>query len=227
MPLVIRCLLLCVLLWAALPLAGQVAALRAYAEAQYGSDDRLVRGRTYYLAHPGAMGHPFLMEEWTASRLEVADAVFEGVWLRYDLTTQELILRKTDAAGVQTWIVLSPTVVTAFELGAQRFLSLAGPAGSYAGQVYLGRDSLLICYRKTFLRQYSAVTPQGAYGDTEQRVYLLRDQVWLPIAGRRDLLACYAGRRAAIKTYWRQQRLHFDRLDAPHWRALLEYCEQE
>jgi hypothetical protein len=128
---------------------------------------------------------------------------FEDINLKYDIFKDEL-LTPADTGGM---LQLNKEMVDSFSVSFQsnnyRFIrikrdSLNGPAG-YFNVLYKGKTCLCLKY----VKKIDKLTDEGPFGKFYQfsKLYFLKDNVFFPISGERDLINVMSDKRALIKNF--------------------------
>ena len=121
-------LLLCM----ALPSLGQEAGGKddpSFAELvdrAFGQDQELVNGLQYYNHHPKSMGTPYLLDGFVRQGwVSIRGVIYNPVWLRYDIHSQQVEVEYTTLNGADNQVVLVSDRVDHFQMGEYFFRNLS------------------------------------------------------------------------------------------------------
>lgn len=112
----------------------------------YGQDQDLVNGMQYYNHHPKSMGNPYLLDGFIhQGAVSIRGAVYNGVWLRYNIFSQQVEVEYSTLYGADNQVVLVGDRIDYFRIGEYLFRNerLNGE-GKQFYQV-IGSDRML-CY---------------------------------------------------------------------------------
>lgn len=210
-----------------------VKSLFQYAESVYGPNDLLVNGVAYKPDHIQAESHPyFLSEEWQRGMVISNGRAFKEVDLKYNIVSDELVLRAAIKTGAISFIVLNPKLVDAFEIGGHFFVNLPkqhqieSPA-PFLELVYEGRQLFLIMHKKLFSAHYTERTPSGIFSKEKKTSYIFDNQQLYKVNNRRSLLKYFKSIKPALRKYMRKNRIRYHKADPHQLNQLMKFCEDE
>jgi hypothetical protein len=92
----------------------------------YGQDQELVNGMQYYNHHPRSMGNPYLLEGFVhQGSVTIRGVVYNNVWLRYDIHSQQVEVEYRTLNGADNQVVLVGDRVDQFWIGEHFFRNLS------------------------------------------------------------------------------------------------------
>jgi hypothetical protein len=101
---------------------GAVTGYARLVNQAYGQDQELVNGKQYYNRHPRSMGHPYLLEGWVhQGSVTLRGKVYEDIWLRYDIESQQVEVEYRTMNGGDNQVVLVNDRVDEFSIGEYYF----------------------------------------------------------------------------------------------------------
>lgn len=155
-------------------------------------------------------GNQFLFSnDFLPGSLTIGGKSFEEIHLKYDIFKDEL-LTPSDTGGM---LQLNKELVDSFSISFQnntyRFIrikgdSLNGPAG-YFNVLYKGKTSLCLKY----LKKIDKLADEGKFDKFYQftRLYFVKDNVFFPISGERDLIKVMSDKKALVKNFISKKKL--------------------
>jgi hypothetical protein len=173
-----------------------------------------IEGTAYY-------GSP----EWQKGTVVFRQVLYADVYLKYDLVTDELVIRHPNHYSSVT--LFSPRVGS-FTLGDKRFVNLAASGDLENGfyeELSTGRVSL---YGKHSKRIEQTVTPTGVEEKFSGKLdyYLLKDGKYYRIRKEKTLLDLLPDKKAAIKGWLKTSGISYKRDPESALKKIADYYNQ-
>ena len=198
-------------------------------EGQDPSDIRLLlNGRIWYNKYSGVIGHPyFLTDKFLKGSVIYNGRKFTGIDIRYDLISDELILR-TESHPI---IIMNKEMVDSFSLnfensdyhiinsGNQMNSSMQG----YVCILYNGPSTLYVKYLKKILPQ----AVDGRYDQIFQEhfIYVRQGSEIIPVEGKKKLLSLLDYKKTELRNFYKKNRIRISRKDPGTFIPLLKYYD--
>jgi hypothetical protein len=202
-----------------------------YFDKLYKVDPRLVNGDFYQIPLISlAVGHPFFMgTEWKNGSLEMDGVDFDNLLLRYDISTDQVILNSADFTNAAIQLVLKKDLIGQFTMNGYTFEPYPEDDpfnGRRFCQVYFNGDKIdLLILRSKKLK----VTPTGLsefeYQLNEEIKIRFNDEL-IPYRGRKSLMRIFPDLKQELKTYLRNNKLKMRRMSLPEHGRYISYCNQ-
>lgn len=186
-------------------------AIQEHFDLIYKIDPRLISGDLYQPTMSIADGHPFFINsDWKKGSVIVDGIQFDNLLLRYDISSNELILNTRNITSLNLQLILKNDHVSFFNMGDHSFRHLPGKNqfyGSYFCEVLAQGEIDLLLLRTKNLKiigsdlNYSYQTNQYEYLVLNEKVYRYR--------GRRTLFKLYPDLKAELRDFIKINRLKF------------------
>lgn len=205
--------------------------LKALSDSVYGSDNELVNGEIYYQKSLYADGTPFYLgDEWLKGSVKVNGKIHDNLFLKYNIETDQLILKASTKNGTTNAIVLNAPFIDYFYLRDNLFensthLENIELKSQYFHKIYEGDFIFLAIYKKTFVNDYNVKTPYGKYSNLTANHYILDSGGLVKISSKKSILAYSEGKEKDIKKYLKSERVKFKKMNDSQWHDLMEYID--
>ena len=196
------------------PLTGESESLRsliAFTDSVYGSDIRLVNGRTYQPPHQGAAGHPyFLGQEWMEGSVIACGKQFNSLLLQYDIFGDHLICINRSADGSVSRIQLNKEYISGFSIRGRRFVTLSREEISellhphYFEALVIDKVSLLTRWEKKFEKADVENFPYGRFSSVNKSICIQKEGKLIKISNRSSVLKCLADKKPELKRFMKE-----------------------
>ncbi len=202
------------------------------ADSILGADDELINGVIYIQENLFASGHPFFLNsEWQEGSITVNSEKHDGLFLKYNINTDELILRAERKRGGTPVITLNNEFINIFYIGDKYFVNsmsfdVKGIQTDFVEQVYLGSFAFYVSYSKLFNNDYNNKTPYGSYAKTTVSYYLLQNDVITNIASKKALFKYFEPHKKDIKKFMKRNKIKYNKASSGQLRDLMHYCDQ-
>ena len=202
------------------------------ADSILGADDELINGVIYIQENLFASGHPFFQSsEWQSGSVTVNGEKHDGLFLKYNINTDELILRAERKRGGTPVITLNNEFIDDFYMGDRYFVNsmsfeVKGIQTDFVEQVYLGSFAFYVSYLKLFKNDYNNKTPYGSYAKTTVSYYLLQNDVITNIASKKALFNHFEPYKKDIKKFMKRNKIKYNKASSGQLRDLMQYCDQ-
>ena len=194
-------------------------------------DPLLVNGRIYRLFKPKAQSDPFLFStSWHPATVYVKGQIFPNRQVKYDIYQDALILKIQNATANYDQIRLNGSFVDSFLMADNRKfihsrnLRFSDLNVNYVEMIASGRISMIRTYKKGFIEIYNNFTPQGSYGDTNSKEYLIQTGQLINVSNRRLYLRAFGDNKRAIRKYMRKNDIVYRKATKNQLINLMNYC---
>jgi hypothetical protein len=199
------------------PLTGESESLRsliAFTDSVYGSDIRLVNGRTYQPPHLGAAGHPyFLGQEWLDGSVIACGQQFNSLLLQYDILGDYLIYIDRSADGSVSRIQLNKEYISGFSISGHRFVTISREEVSellnphYFEALVIDKVSLLTRWEKKFEKSDVENFPYGRFSSVNKTICILKEGMLIKISNRSSVLKCLADKKPELIRFMKENNI--------------------
>lgn len=210
-----------------------VEILRAESDSVFRTYDELVNGRVYYQKNLYAANHPFFLSyDWIASDIMINGTTHQNEFLKYNIETNELILRAKLSNGSISPIVLNNGFVDSFLMYGHLFVqtdSLLKKQSGYdlAELIYAGDFSFYATYQKKFITDYNTKTPYGKYSAASENYFLEENGTVTKINNAKALVRYFEADGLDIRKTMKKLKFKFGKANKNQWIELLQYCDRE
>lgn len=176
----------------------------------YKDDQTLFNGRVWRNKYYKVREDQFLYSKvYMSGSVSIDGTTFRNVNLLYDIYSDEIITHTPNGSFLQ----LNKEAVDSFSIifeNTRRYFfrtdvdSVKGYKG-YLNKLYSGKSSLYVKYKK----EIELLAVDRKYDEFYQthKVFLVKDSVINPVAGKRDLLLLLGDEKAVVKSYIKKNRL--------------------
>jgi hypothetical protein len=196
----------------------------------YRSSDLLNLGEIYQPEHVYAKGHPyFITDDYTMAAVTVSNTTFEGIKARYNIVTDQLIIKAKVDSGLLVSMVTKNDWINSFTINNHLFVNLnkiyPGKAvQGYCEQVYKKDNSFYIKYKKKFIDTYDNNTPEGFFSGARINKYIYVNGVFIPVNKKKDLFKLYSDKKS-IKKYLRTNKINYSKASSDQLKMLMQFCD--
>jgi len=197
----------------------------------YGTNDVLINGQKYIPGHFLADGHPYFPDEiWSKGSLIINRTLFDQVDLLYNSEIDKVILRTRVSSGDTIFVELNNQKVDEFTIGDHTFilLTLPGfemPASGFYEVVYNGNFRFLIKHQKSFIPDYSKISPNGHFSKLNSTNYILKDEQLVKVINKKSFLNYFSPNDKSIKTFMKKNKINYSKANQSAMKLLLKYCD--
>lgn len=209
----------------------KVENLKKQADSVYGTSHELVNGEIYYQSNLYAKGNPFfLSNDWLEGSVLINGTEYKNVFLKYNIETDQLILRPTLKNGMSTAIVLNSSFVESFLLADNLFIN-SEPFGSkelksvFVNQIYNGSFSFLASYKVIFISDYKEKTPYGKYSDMAKSYFIYDKGELIKIASKKALFGYFETYKKDIKKFMKKEKIRYKKANPSQWKGLMKFID--
>ncbi|MBT3242605.1 MAG: hypothetical protein HN352_05610 [Bacteroidetes bacterium] len=194
----------------------------------YKTDSRLVSGEYYQIPIMNtATGHPFFIDQsWKTGTIVIDGIIFNELPLRYDISSNELILSTIDFTNSYLQIKLKKHNIEYFTLNDKLFKPFKKDTLQtdplFYEELVNGKISLLLLKTKT-LKISSGALSDYRY-QTSQKKFLSINNKLFSYKGKRSLYKLFPEFKEAIKTYSRQKKIRLRPKKMSGHIELINYC---
>lgn len=206
-----------------------VLSWKSYFEQLYGTDYNLLNGTRYVNLYPTANGHPFLGDDvFFKGNIVISGKVYRDVDIKYDISSQEIILQYPHFSGNTDKIILNREFIDEFILDGKLFRKFRFPdtePGFYQ-VVARGEISCLYYWKKDLLKGISSQN-FFTYSPEQKKSYLLIDKKIISFRGRRSFIKAFPELyHKEILSFIKSNKIDFRNAADAEIRSLMVYCNQ-
>lgn len=198
----------------------------------YGSSQLLNSGTLYHPENVQAKGHPyFVTDDYTPASLRVSNTSFENVKARYNIVTDQLIIKAELDSGVLVSMVTRQDFINSFTINDHRFVNMTRQyprstvVKGYCEEVFNRRHGFFIKYKKEFVRNFDFDNPNGFYSTVKTENYFYDKGEFLLIKNRRDFLKLFQNKKD-IKKYMHNNKIRFSTASPSQLNKLMQFCDE-
>lgn len=197
----------------------------------YGSSDELNNGKTYLPEHPLARGNPFYDDRSKISgTIYIKGNKYQGQVLGYDIAEERVILNVFQKSGAQFEIELDNAIIDSMTIGNTLIVNSAlnaipGFDNGFLEIIFKKKLLFVQRHKKTFVAQYSSISPHGFYTEDQAEYFLIFDSIPIRINSKKSFLNEFPLHKKEIKKYIKSIQFKFKKATKQQWVELLNYCE--
>lgn len=197
-----------------------------------GADDELINGKIYIQENLLAQGHPFfLTNDWQAGSVKVNGKEHDGLFLKYNINTGELILKAERKRGGASVIALNNEFIETFIIGDRFFINamnfdVKGIQTDFVELLYQGRFNFFVSYSKSYNNDYTTKTPYGTYGKISTSYFLMQENQLTNITSKNAFLNYFITGKKEIKKYMKKNKIKYGKANFDQLSNLMEYSDQ-
>lgn len=212
--------------------AANLSELYNYSSKIYGTSDFLANGWKYYPEHFNATGNPYFINDlWTKGSVRTINQEFDNIELRYNIQMDELVISLTLDDGLPAFIMLNKDFIKSFTLNDHLFINAEKLQSSlqlngYAELIYDGQIKFMIKHEKSFIKNYSANSPQGSFSGQTSVKYLLSGGKLNKIQSKKALLNLFPEYQKQIKAFMKKNKIRFKKAGNADFAKLMKYCDE-
>lgn len=213
-------------------LKNDIELLKKKADSTYGSSHELVNGELYYQSNLYAKGTPFyLSNDWIKGSVLINGTEHLDVFLKYNIETDQLILRPVLKNGMSTAIVLNSSFVDSFFLLDNYFVNseyfgLNELKSTFVNEIYKGNFSFLASYKVIFVTDYNEKTPYGKYTDLSKSYFIYKDGNVTKIASKKALTQYFEVYKKDVKKLMKKEKIRYKKAKPGQWNSLMKSIDE-
>ena len=196
----------------------------------YGASDLLNLGELYEPEHAYAKSHPyFITNDYTLASLRVSNTSFEKIKARYNLVTDQLIIKAKVDGGLLVNMITKEDWVHEFRINSHFFINAnkfypGKMVKGYVEEVYKGKQSFFIKYKKRFVDTYNDATPQGFFSVVKCSKYVYDNNNFIPVDSKRAFLKLYNDKKS-IKKFMHENKIKYSKASTDQLNMLMQFCD--
>jgi hypothetical protein len=197
-----------------------------------GADDELINGKIYIQENLLAEGHPFFLSpNWQPGNVVINGKKHEGLFLKYNLYTDELVLKAERKKGGAAVISINNEFVESFDLENRHFVNsmnfnVKGIQTDFVELLYEGNFVFFVSYSKAFNNDYNIKTPYGSYGKTKTSYFLLQNGKLNSISSKKTLLKYFESDKKKINKFMKMNKIKYAKASYDQLQHLMQYCDE-
>jgi hypothetical protein len=198
----------------------------------YGSSDLLNLGEVYVPEHVFANGHPyFVTNDYTPASVTIYNNYFEKIKARYNIESDQLLIKANVDTGVYVTIVTKEDFIQSFTINDHYFINVndlqpGTEIKGYCEEVYKGKNTFLIKYKKKFIDTYTDLDPMGSFSVVKLNKYVYVNKTFIPVNSKREFLQLFAPHKNEIKKFMRKNKIKYTSASTSQLHALMKYCDE-
>lgn len=203
------------------------------AERYYPLNDEYINGFVYPVQDSKIAGDPYFdSTNWFNGTLFINETEYKHIPLKYNLITDELILKTKTRQNIERLIVLNKAQVDSFKIESLVFIHSKNLFQQEADhkfyQVLCGKHpnlKILKRYEKRFIDTYSSSTPYGKYSTQKSDTYLFDGERLIVVNSENAFLGYFEkAAREPIKNYIRKWNIRYKTISVSQFNKLVDYC---
>ncbi|MCB2196685.1 MAG: hypothetical protein KQH79_12555 [Bacteroidetes bacterium] len=209
--------------------APEVIALINQAEKIYTANDQLINGAVYPIPNPRIKGNPYLTDMWTPSVLYINSNTYSNMFIKYDLTIDNIILKIEVDEEVEQLVNLNKYQIDSFKLGNSKFINSTtikndNESPTYFEELGTGTYSLYVKYEKVFIKEYNNITPYGKYSSTRKDLFLFYNKQLHSVDRKSAFLDHFsANEQAEIKNFMKKNKINYRKATNDELKKLIKF----
>ena len=206
--------------------------LKKTADSVYGSSHELVNGELYYQSNLYAKGSPFYRSnDWLKGSVSINGTKHQNVFLKYNIETDQLILRPSLKNGMSTAIVLNTPFVESFYLLNNLFINSEQYKSkelksAFVQEIYKGDFSFLASYKVLFITDYNDKSPYGRYSDVSKNYFIFQNGNVTKIASKKALTEYFEANKKDVRKLIKKEKIRFKKANPGQWRSLMKSIDE-
>ena len=195
----------------------------------YGPDHNLINGIKYIDYRPNSTGHPFLGENKIyPGTVIINQRTYNDLDLKYDIYTQELILRYIDFSGAYNYIMLNKEFISEFIIGDhyfKQYVHTDGGGAQFYEVIASGEITCLWYWEKNMTHSVISVSDYYNYMPESKKTFLLIGDDFYEYTGTRSFLRQIPELiKEEVRNYVRSKRIRVGRASESQMIQLISYC---
>jgi hypothetical protein len=214
---------------AQLPEEKKVDELGEYFKEQYGPDQLLINGISYYNLHIYVTGHKFLGEdEFRSGKLLIENREYNELLLKYDLYNQQIILQSTYGNQIYNEIIISNSRIREFELDGKVFRKCYPEEKDNLFCQIIETEDLACCYHwtKSFIPLVTDKYNQGEFHIEQKDSYVLWNSNYYKFKGAKSFSKIFPEHQSTILKHIRKNKIKIKKATDSEMEELLKQCNK-
>jgi len=213
-------------------ITGNLRSIILHTDSLLGADDELVNGKIYIQKNLLAEGHPFfLTNAWQEAAIIINGKLHDGLFLKYDIHADELVLKAERKRGGASVIALNNEFVESFYLKDRHFINsmgfdVKGIDTDFVEPLYQGSFIFFVSYKKSYNNDYNTKTPYGSYGKTTTSYFMLQDHQLSYISSKKAMLKYFEPYKKKIKRFMKKNKIKYSKASFGQLHNLMQYCDE-
>ncbi len=205
-------------------------ALVQQTELFYGPSDLLNLGEMYYPQNIRANGSPYFVDDYVSAEVFIRNNVFKNVNAKYNVETDQLIIKAELDTSLLIDICAKEAWVDQFRMNKHLFVNVnrmygvSGTTGYYE-EVFKGKSSFFIKYKKEFIGTYNLTTPNGYYSESKRTFFMYTSGKWIKIKNKHAFLKLYGNRKQEVKKFMKENKIKFTKASTKQLHQLMKFCD--
>lgn len=202
-----------------------------FSEIMYGNDDRLICGQIYQMQHFRAKGQPyFINDTWQNGRIFIKNNLFENNQIRYNLQSNQLILKARLKNKQIRHILLNNEIIDSLYINNHLFINSSllevQEENVFYEKLYVGNFTAYLKHIIEYEKETSQSSLFGKYHKVYYELYLDDSDGFKEISSLKYFLKYFEEDQKEIKKFIRRNHIRFKKLKDFQLINLLKYCDE-
>ncbi len=201
------------------------------AELAYGVNDLLMNGRQYKEPHPTAKGDPFLLPKMIDGTVYIKGEIFEDVGLKYDIFSDDLLMRVTSKQAWFQYIVANEQLVDSFQIEDRKFLNAqfidgSEKVGGYFEVLNNGKIKFYQKHFKTFNDVHDSKYPNGYFFTGFPSLFVLENGTLTKLKNKGALLKYFKNEKGPLKQFMKSSSIKYKKATNEQLKSIAQFCNE-
>lgn len=195
----------------------QKALLKAISiyDARIGKNSMINTGSSYYGPYNGIKGHQFFNDDyWEQGSLIYEEHAFDGIFLKYDIYRDLLLIEFFNSDGRLSPIQLYSPKVSSFELMGYYFIwidkdTIYNLKAGFYNQMYKSKDLEVLIKRRKEIVKLSEINNINEKFTIKDRFYIKKNENYYKVKNKSSIVKVLADRKKEIKGFIKKKQFRF------------------
>lgn len=208
-----------------------VQELLRYSQNYYGIDDELVNGCVYQMHDYRIQGSPYLFENvWSNGTIFIKGREYSNLLLKYDVLNDALVLN-TQINEYNRLLSINKSQIDSFLIENRLFVSSRilfnnQKEVTFLEKINTNSYSLLVEYKKVYLKTYNNLTPYGRFSSLKKNVILFHNGIITNANNTSSFIKGFEDKidKKKVKNYMKQNGIKYSDASSRELKELITYC---
>lgn len=208
-----------------------VQELLRYSQNYYGIDDELVNGCVYQMHDYRIQGSPYLFENvWSNGTIFIKGREYSNLLLKYDVLNDALVLN-TQINEYNRLLSINKSQIDSFLIENRLFVSSRilfnnQKEVTFLEKINTNSYSLLVEYKKVYLKTYNNLTPYGRFSSLKKNVILFHNGIITNANNTSSFIKGFEDNidKKKVKNYMKQNGIKYSDASSRELKELITYC---
>lgn len=209
----------------------EITDLYNLAESSYPINDEYINGFIYPVPKIRILGDPYFNGlDWSSGTLFINGKTYPGIFMRYDIIIDELIIKVKNELGVERLIAINKSQVDSFKIASSLFVNSENlfpneNQNTYFEKIYQGRLSLYRKFQKTFIEMYNSSSPEGKFSSQKSNSYIFFNQKLTEVNNTKSFFSCFDKvEHDKIRKFLKSNKINYKKMTVPQMIDLMDFC---